>query len=144
MVEVDVSTIGVGMVLSQWQGTPPKRYPCAFFSLKLSATEQNYDIGIWELLVIKLVLEKGRHFLRIPFIPRITDHWNLEYLCETKRLNGPCTRHDTSHDGPCFSPTSTSRLHTIQVPKNKKQKPVPCLRFTPLSQPAPLPNLLPS
>ncbi len=45
IVEVDASTMGVGAVLYQQQGTPPKLHPCAFFSRKLSPAERNYDIG---------------------------------------------------------------------------------------------------
>lgn len=45
VVEVDASITGVGAVLSQWQGTPEKLHPCAFFSRKLSQVERNYDIG---------------------------------------------------------------------------------------------------
>ncbi len=63
VVEVDASTTGVGAVLSQQQGTPPKLHPCAFFSRKLSPTERNYDIGNRELLAIKLALEEWRHWL---------------------------------------------------------------------------------
>ncbi|KAJ7997627.1 hypothetical protein DPEC_G00214090, partial [Dallia pectoralis] len=36
IVEVDASEIGVGAVLSQRQGEPPKSRPCAFFSKKLN------------------------------------------------------------------------------------------------------------
>ncbi|KAI2644548.1 Transposon Tf2-6 polyprotein [Labeo rohita] len=54
IVEVDVSTIGAGAVLSQYPGEPPKLHPCAFFSRKFSLAEQNYDIGNRELLAIKL------------------------------------------------------------------------------------------
>lgn len=51
--EVDASTNGVGVALSQ-QGTPAKLHLCAFFSRKLSPAEKNYDIGNRELLAIKL------------------------------------------------------------------------------------------
>ncbi|KAL0147889.1 hypothetical protein M9458_056810 [Cirrhinus mrigala] len=89
VVEVDASTSGVGAVLTQQQGTPPRLHPCAFFSKKLSSAEQNYDIGNRELLAIKLALEEWRHWLEgalHPFVV-LTDHRNLEYLRETKRLN---------------------------------------------------------
>lgn len=45
VVEVDASTTGVGAVLSQRQGNPPKLHPCAFFSCKLSPVEKTYDIS---------------------------------------------------------------------------------------------------
>ncbi len=89
VVEVDTSTTGVGAVLSQQQGTPPKLHPCAFFSRKLSPEERNYDIGNRELLAIKLALEEWRHWLEgsaQPFLV-LTDHKNLQYLGDAKRLN---------------------------------------------------------
>ncbi len=87
--EVDASTTGVGAVLSQQQGTPANLQPCAFFSRKLSPAEKNYDIGNRELLAIKLALEEWRHWLeeaQYPFTI-LTDHKNLQYLWEAKRLN---------------------------------------------------------
>ncbi len=89
VIEVDASTTGLGAVLSQQQGTPAKLHPCAFFSRKLSPAERNYDIGNRELLAIKLALEEWRHWLegaQQPFVV-LTDHKNLEYLREAKRLN---------------------------------------------------------
>ncbi len=44
IVEVDASSTGIGAVLSQRQGDPPKLYPCAFFSHKLNSAEHNYDV----------------------------------------------------------------------------------------------------
>ncbi len=89
VVEVDASTTGVGAVLSQHHGEPPRLHPCAFFSKKLSPAERNYDIGNRELLTIKLALEEWRHWLegaQHPFSV-ITDHKKLEYLRSAKRLN---------------------------------------------------------
>ncbi|KAK3508339.1 hypothetical protein QTP70_022084 [Hemibagrus guttatus] len=71
------------------QGNPRKLHPCAFFSRKLNPAEMNYDIGNQELLAIKLALEEWRHWLegaKHPFIV-LTDHKNLEYLWDAKRLN---------------------------------------------------------
>ncbi len=68
---------------------PPVLHPCAYFSKKLSPAEQNYDIGDRELLAIKLALEEWRHWLegaQHPF-EVITDHKNLQYLRDAKRLN---------------------------------------------------------
>ncbi|KAL0157145.1 hypothetical protein M9458_048391, partial [Cirrhinus mrigala] len=89
LVEVDASSTGVGAVLSQRQGQPPKTFPCAAFSHKLSPAERNYDVGNRELLAIKLALEEWRHWLegaQHPFII-LTDHKNLEYLRAAKVLN---------------------------------------------------------
>ncbi|KAK3508516.1 hypothetical protein QTP70_031804, partial [Hemibagrus guttatus] len=89
VVEVDASTTGVGAVLSQQQGKPPRLHPCAFFSRKLNPAEVNYDIGNRELLAVKLALEEWRHWLegaKHPFSV-LTDHKNLEYLRAAKRLN---------------------------------------------------------
>ncbi|KAI2661113.1 Transposon Tf2-8 polyprotein [Labeo rohita] len=88
-VEVDASTTGAGAVLSQAVGEPPLLHPCAFYSRKLSPAEQNYNVGNRELLAIKLALEEWRHWLegsKLPFTI-ITDHKNLQYIREAKRLN---------------------------------------------------------
>ncbi len=87
--EVDASTTGVGAILSQQQGNPSRLHPCAFFSHKLIPAERNYDIGNRELIAIKLALEEWRHWLegaKRPFTV-LTDHKNLQYLSEAKRLN---------------------------------------------------------
>ncbi|KAI2645540.1 Transposon Tf2-9 polyprotein [Labeo rohita] len=89
VVEVDASTTGVGAVLSQQQGNPPQLKPCAYFSQKLTPAERNYDIGNRELLTIKLALEEWRHWLEGSVHPFqvLTDHKDLQYLREAKRLN---------------------------------------------------------
>ena len=61
IVEVDVSEAGIGAVLSQRSGTPPKLRPCAFFSKKLSPVERNYDVGDRELLAVVKALKTWRH-----------------------------------------------------------------------------------
>ncbi|KAL0192629.1 hypothetical protein M9458_010925 [Cirrhinus mrigala] len=88
-VEVDASTTGVGAVLSQVVGESPLLHPCAFFSHKLSPAEQNYDVGNRELLPVKLALEEWHHWLEgaTHHFSIITDHKNLQYLREAKRLN---------------------------------------------------------
>ncbi|KAI4902358.1 hypothetical protein NFI96_006631, partial [Prochilodus magdalenae] len=89
VVEVDASNVGVGAVLSQRGGETPKLYPVAYFSNKLTPAEKNYGIGDRELLAIKLAFEEWHHWLegaRHPFMV-LTDHKNLEYLRNVKRLN---------------------------------------------------------
>jgi hypothetical protein len=63
IVEVDASEAGIGAVLSQRSGTPPKLRPCAFLSKKLSPAERNYDVGDRELLAVVKALKKWRHWL---------------------------------------------------------------------------------
>ena len=89
VVEVDASDSGVGGVLSQRTAEDGKLHPCAFFSRALSPAERNYDVGNRELLAIKLALEEWRHWLEGAANPFLiyTDHKNLEYIGESKRLN---------------------------------------------------------
>ena len=75
-------------MLSQRSGSPSRLHPCAFFSRKFSPAELNYDVGNRELLAVKLALEEWRHWLegaRHPFTV-LTDHKNLEYIREARRL----------------------------------------------------------
>ncbi|KAK7160691.1 hypothetical protein R3I93_008376 [Phoxinus phoxinus] len=88
VVEVDASEVGVGAILSQ-RGEDGKLHPCAFMCRGLSEAEYNYHVGDRELLAVKLALEEWRHRLegaQYPF-QVLTDHKNLEYLQQAKRLN---------------------------------------------------------
>ncbi|XP_057205010.1 uncharacterized protein si:ch211-159i8.4 isoform X2 [Triplophysa rosa] len=89
IVDVDASDVGVGAVLSQRSAIDGKVHPCAFFSLRLSPTERNYDIGNRELLAVKLALGEWRHWLEGSAQPFLvwTDHKNLEYIRSAKRLS---------------------------------------------------------
>lgn len=83
------SDVGVGAVLSQKAKRDNKLHPCAFFSCRLTQAEKNYDIGNRELLAVKLALQEWRHWLegaKHPFVIW-TDHKNLTYIQEAKRLN---------------------------------------------------------
>ncbi|KAK3559268.1 hypothetical protein QTP86_009932 [Hemibagrus guttatus] len=87
-VEVDASDVGVGAVLSQ-RGADNKLHPCAFLSHRLTPTKRNYHVGDRELLAVKVALEEWRHWLegaKHPF-QVLTDHKNLEYIQQAKRLN---------------------------------------------------------
>ena len=87
LVEVDASKTGA--VLSQRSGSPSRLHQCAFFSRKFSPAELNYDVGNRELLAVKLALEEWRHWLegaRHPFTV-LTEHKNLAYIREARRLN---------------------------------------------------------
>uniref|UniRef100_A0A4W5NFV0 ribonuclease H n=1 Tax=Hucho hucho TaxID=62062 RepID=A0A4W5NFV0_9TELE len=89
IVEVDASEAGIGAMLSQLSGTPPKLRPCAFVSKKLSSAERNYDVGDRELLAVVKALKAWRHWLegaKHPFFIW-TDHRNLEYIWAARRLN---------------------------------------------------------
>jgi hypothetical protein len=88
VVEVDASEVGVGAVLSQ-RGEDKKLHPCAFFSHRLTPAERNYDVGDRELLAVKMALKEWRHWLEGASHPFqvLTDHKNLEYIQQAKRLN---------------------------------------------------------
>ncbi|KAK3539348.1 hypothetical protein QTP70_003835 [Hemibagrus guttatus] len=88
IVEVNALDVGVGAVLSQ-RGEDNKLHSCAFFSRRLTPTEKNYHVGDRQLLAVKLALEEWRHWLegaKHPF-QVLTDHKNLEFIQQAKRLN---------------------------------------------------------
>jgi hypothetical protein len=60
VVEADALDVEVGAVLSQHSALDLKLHPCAFISHHLTASVRNYDVGIRELLVVKMALEKWR------------------------------------------------------------------------------------
>ncbi len=98
-VEVDTSNTGIGAILSQRQGNPPKLFVCAFYSRKLNSAEQNYDVGDLEILAMKAALEEWRHWLEGPNFP-------LWFLRITATLISSDCPNDSIHgrlDGPYFS-----------------------------------------
>lgn len=94
IVEVDASTTGVGTILSQHSENATKTMPCAFFSKKLSPAERNYDISNRELLAVKLVLERWRHWLEGAWQPFLV--LMITKICNTRKkprdltLTRPC------------------------------------------------------
>lgn len=63
-VEVDASDVRIGAVVSQRSPKDNKLHLCAFLSRKLSLAERNCDVGNRELLVVKVVLEEWRQWLK--------------------------------------------------------------------------------
>jgi len=66
-----------------------KWHPCAYLSKGLNDVEQNYDVYNKEMLGIMRALESWQHYLegaKVQF--KIwTDHRNLQYFMEAKKLN---------------------------------------------------------
>uniref|UniRef100_A0A8C1GVU0 Gypsy retrotransposon integrase-like protein 1 n=1 Tax=Cyprinus carpio TaxID=7962 RepID=A0A8C1GVU0_CYPCA len=137
IVEVEASMTGVGAILSQYPENSSKPMPCAFFSRKLSPAEKNYDIGNRELLAVKLALEEWRHWLegaRHPFLV-LTDHKDLQYLKEAKRLNPRQARwalfftrfHFQIAYRPGSKNTRADTLSRLHAPEETLDKPEPIL-----------------
>ena len=81
--------VEVGAILSQKSSQDQQMHPCAFFSRRLTAAESHHDVGNRELLAVKLALEEWRHWLEgVQHLFMVwTDHKNLEYIREARRLN---------------------------------------------------------
>lgn len=58
---VDVSSWGIGAVLSHSHGMPAKLYSCAYYSRKFTPAEVNYDEKNEKLLSIKTDALSRRH-----------------------------------------------------------------------------------
>jgi len=68
---------------------PGKWHPCAFLSKDLNDVKQNYDVHNKEMLGIMHTLESWQHYLegaKVQF-EIWTDHRNLQYFMEAKKLN---------------------------------------------------------
>lgn len=89
VVEGDALDAGVGAELSQHCGPNDKLHPCTFLYRCLSPAEQNYDVGNWGLLAMKLTQENWLNLLEGTEQSFIvwTDHKNVSYLQLAKCLN---------------------------------------------------------
>jgi len=87
-VESDASDFATGAVLSI-KCDDGKWHPCAYLSKGLNDVERNYDVHDKEMLGIMRALESWRHYLegaKVQF-EIWTDHRNLQYFMEAKKLN---------------------------------------------------------
>ncbi|KAK9395779.1 retrotransposon-like 1 [Crotalus adamanteus] len=89
VVETDASDVAVGAVLQQAYGPTGTLFPCAYYSWKLSAPEQNYTIWDKELLAVKVTFETWWHHLEgvCHQVKVQTDHQNLEHPWMARTLN---------------------------------------------------------
>jgi hypothetical protein len=87
-IESDASDYATGAVLSM-KCDDGKWHPCAYLSKSLNNVERNYDVHDKEMLGIMRALETWCHYLegaKLQF--KIwTDHCNLQYFMEAKKLN---------------------------------------------------------
>lgn len=87
VVEADSSGWATGGVLSQVDDSGSLR-PCAYFSRKNSPTECNYEIHDKELLaIINCLREWESELSSVRHFTIITDHKNLRYFTQLRRLN---------------------------------------------------------
>jgi hypothetical protein len=88
IMETDASDFAIGSVLSQYDDNNVL-HPIAYFSRKLKAAEINYEIYDKEMLAIIDSFAHWRHYLQdTPHKTLVlTDHRNLEYFLDAKKLN---------------------------------------------------------
>jgi len=87
ILECDASNWGAGCALIQLDESGLK-HPVAFFSKKFSPAECNYDVHDKELLAIILGLTEWEpELIGLETFTILTDHKNLEYFLEQRRLN---------------------------------------------------------
>jgi len=87
-VESDASDFTTGAILSM-KCDDGKWHSCAYLSKGLNDVEQNYDVHDKEMLGIMHALESWHHYLagaKVQF-EIWTDHRNLQYFIEAKKLN---------------------------------------------------------
>ena len=87
-IETDALDFATGAVLSMLCDDE-KWHPCAYLSKGLNDVERNYDVHDKEMLSIMRALEAWRHYLEgAKHKFKIwTDHRNLQYFMEAKKLN---------------------------------------------------------
>lgn len=115
-------------------GDKPNVHPVGFYSHKLSTAECNSNVGKREMLAVKLVLERWRHWLEKaahPFIV-LTDHTNLVYLKTLKPMPSQVDLYLLTYFNFCmyycqpFFPPATSTKFSGSwrtSPENKKYVP---------------------
>ena len=87
-VEADASDYATSAVLSM-KDDDGKWHPCAYLSKGLNDIEWNYDVQDKELLGVMHALEAWHHYLEgcKHKFEIWTDHRNLRYFMESKKLN---------------------------------------------------------
>ena len=85
-IETDASDLAIGACLCQMKDQ--KWHPVAYYSRKMSAAEQNYDIHDKELLAVVCALQNWRVYAEsCSDLTIFTDHKNLLNFTTTKELN---------------------------------------------------------
>ena len=87
-IKTDASKYATGAVLTQLD-LNGDRHPVSFISKTFSLAKRNYEIYDQELLAIIRALEEWRNYIQgSPHTTIIlSDHKNLTYYCEAKKLN---------------------------------------------------------
>jgi transposase InsO family protein len=88
VLETDASDGAIAGILSQYN-EKQELHPVAYWSRKMHAPEQNYDIGDKELLAMVEAIKHWRHYLEgaAHRFTIFTDHRNLTSLMDSKVLN---------------------------------------------------------
>ena len=91
-IETDASKFAIGGILSQLFGTgsDARWHPVAFYSRKLSAVEQRYEVHDGELMAIVFAFKQWGQYLRgaSDTVVVLSDHNNLKYFMTKKKLTG--------------------------------------------------------
>lgn len=82
VLETDVSTHGLGVVLSQEQ-CDVKLHPVVYASRALSSTERNYGITELETLAVVWAMSHFHHFLYGNRVTVYTDHTSVKAVLES-------------------------------------------------------------